>query len=300
MKATSGAAGAHVNRSDFLNTSLNRVTPGYFDAMGMRIVAGRDFTWLEQERKKPPYQVIVNQAFARRFFPGKDLIGQWFGNAGPNRVAKADSQIIGVVSDAKYRSLREQVPPTVYSPSVNGFDAQFILHVRTRGRPEAIIGPVRDALRSLDPELPFIEVRTLREEVETSLWQERLLAALSSIFGAIAVLLASIGLYGALDYAVRSRTREIGVRVALGAEPARIVRLLSRETLLVIASGIASGLCVYAMSAQWIRQMLSEVHSWDPLALGSALFVIAIASILAALPPILRAIRIAPALALRE
>jgi ABC-type antimicrobial peptide transport system permease subunit len=105
-------------------------------------------------------------------------------------------------------------------------------------------------------------VRTLHEEVETSLWQERLLAALSSIFGAIAVLLASIGLYGALDYAVRSRTREIGVRVALGAQPSRIVRLLSRETLLLIASGIAAGLCVYAMSAGWIRPVLSEVHSW--------------------------------------
>jgi hypothetical protein len=300
MKTTFEAAGAHVTRNDFLNTSVNSITPGYFEAMGMRIVAGRDFTWLEQEKEKPPHKVIANQTFVRRFFPGKDPIGQWFGRAGPNGVAAADNQIIGVVSDAKYRSLRERIPPTVYSPIVTGFDSQFVLHVRTRRQPESIIGPIRDALHSLDPELPFIEVRTLREEVETSLWQERLMAALSSIFGAIAVLLASIGLYGALDYAVRSRTREIGVRVALGAQPARIVRLLSRETLLVIASGIAAGLCVYAMSANWIRQMLSEVHSWDPLALGSALFVIAITAILAATPPIWRAIRIAPASALRE
>jgi predicted permease len=300
MKTTYEAAGAHVGRNDFLNTSTNSITPGYFEAMGMHIVAGRDFTWQDQERKKPPYQVIVNQAFARRFFRGRDPIGQWFGRAGPNGVAAADNKIIGVVSDAKYRSLREPIPPTVYTAVVSGFDSQFILHVRTHQRPETIVGPVREALRSLDPELPFIEVRTLREEVETTLWQERLLAALSTIFGAIAALLASIGLYGALDYAIRSRTREIGVRVALGAQPARIVRLLSGETLLVIASGIVAGVGAYAMSAGWIRQVLFEVRPWDPLALGSALIVIGLTALLAAALPIWRAIRIDPASALRQ
>jgi ABC-type antimicrobial peptide transport system permease subunit len=135
-------------------------------------------------------------------------------------------------------------------------------------------------------------VRTLREEVETSLWQERLLASLSSIFGAIAALLASIGLYGALDYAVRSRAREIGVRIALGAQPGHIVRLLSRETVLLIASGIAVGLGGYALSAAWIEQVLFEVRPWDPAALGSALFVIMLTAVLATAPPIWRAIRI--------
>jgi predicted permease len=300
MKTTYEAAGAHISRNDFLNTSTNSITPGYFNAMGMHIVAGRDFTWQEPERKKPPYRAIVNQAFARRFFRGRDPIGQWFGRAGPNGVAAADNEIVGVVSDAKYRSLREPIPPTVYTAVVSGFDSQFILHVRTRQRPEAIIGPVREAVRSLDPELPFIEVRTLRDEVETTLWQERLLAALSTIFGAIAALLASIGLYGALDYAVRSRTREIGVRVALGAQPARIVRLLSRETLLVIASGIVVGVGAYAMAARWIRLVLFEVRPWDPLALGSALSVIVLTAVLAGLLPIWRAIRIDPASALRQ
>jgi predicted permease len=151
MKTTYQAAGAHIARSDFLNTSTNSITPGYFEAMGMHLVAGRDFTWLEQEREKPPYKVIVNQAFARRFFPGKDAISQWFGRNGGSGVATADNEIIGVVSDAKYRSLREQIPPTVYTAVVGGFDSQFILHVRTRRLPEAIVGPIRDALRSLDP-----------------------------------------------------------------------------------------------------------------------------------------------------
>jgi hypothetical protein len=133
------------------------------------------------------------------------------------------------VSDAKYRSLREPIPPTVYSPVVSGFDGDFILHLRTRGDPAAAIAPVREALRRLAPGLPFVEVRTLREEVETSLWQERLLAWLSALFGGFAALLAGIGLYGALDFAVKARRREVGVRVALGATPSRVVRLLSRD-----------------------------------------------------------------------
>ena len=161
-----------------------------------------------------------------------------------------------MVNDAKYRSLREPIPATVYSPVIDGFDAGFILNVRTGRRPEATIAPVREVLRSLDPELPFIEVRTLHEEVEASLWQERLLAALSTIFGGMAALLASIGLYGALDYAVKSRTREIGLRMALGANPAAIVGLLSRETLLLIGCGFALGLGGYAAAAVWIRRIV--------------------------------------------
>ena len=163
-----------------------------------------------------------------------------------------------------------------------------------------IISPVRDALRALDPEMPFIEVKTLHEEVETSLWQERLLAALAAIFGAIAALLAGIGLYGALDCLVRSRAREIGVRVALGAEPARIARLFSRETLLLICAGVAIGMIGYALTAPLIRQVLFDVQSWDPVAVGAALVAIVLTAILAAAPPLWRAVRTDPSTALRE
>jgi predicted permease len=299
IKATFGVAGTRIDKNDFLNASMNEVTPGYFETMGIRLLAGRAFTWFDRKEKPNPAKAIVNQAFVHRFFGGKDPIGGRFGYSGPNGLAKPDSEIIGVVSDAKYRSLREPIPPTVYYPVVDGFDSGFILHVRTRGRPEATMGPVRAALHALDPQLPFIEVKTLRDEVETSLWQERLLAALSSIFGAIAALLASIGLYGALDYAVKSRTREIGVRVALGAEPARIVRLLSRETLLLIAAGVVMGLCGYAAAALWIRQVLYDVQPWDAAALGAAVLGIVGTAILAVTAPIWRGVHIDPAAALR-
>ncbi len=299
MKATIAAAGTRVTSNDFLNTSLNSVTPGYFETMGLRIVAGRDFNRLDENKKPNVSKVIVNEAFVRRFVGAQNPIGARFGFAGPNGVARPDDEIIGVVSDAKYRSLREPVPPTVYSPVVKGFDSGFIMHVRTMRQPEAIIGAVREALRSLDPELPFIEIRTLRDEVETSLWQERLLASLSSISAAIAALLASIGLYGALDYRVKSRTREIGVRMALGAEPGRIVRLLARETVVMLTLGVVAGAGAYAGSAAWIRQVLYEVRPWEPRSLLAALLVIIATAVLAAAPPVWRGVRIDPSTALR-
>ena len=167
-------------------------------------------------------------------------------------------------------------------------------------RPEAAIGPVRSVLRSLDPEMPFVEINVLEDEIEISLWQERLLAALSLTFGAIAALLAAIGLFGALDYAVRTRTREIGVRVALGATAGDIGRMLGREALGLLAIGVTVGLSVHFAFAGWIRQILYEVHPFDTTAVGYALVVVAGVCIVATLPPITRAIRIRPSDALRQ
>jgi len=298
VKATFGTAGARIGASDFLNSSLNRVTPGYFATMGMHVLAGHDFNWFDRNRTTPQ-KAIVNQTFARRFFPGRNAIGARIGFPGPGGIARADEEIVAVVSDAKYRSLREPVPPTVYSPAVDGFDSDFILHIRTARRPETMIPPVRKLLRSLDPELPLIEVWTLRQEVEASLWQERLLAALSTIFGAIATLLASIGLYGALDYAVKSRTREIGVRMALGAPPMRVIGLLLGEIVVLIVSGAALGLCAYAAAAVWIHRVLYDIRSWEPFAVISVLLLVGLVAAIASAPVAYRAVRIDPASALR-
>jgi ABC-type antimicrobial peptide transport system permease subunit len=207
----------------------------------------------------------VNQAFARHFFPARNPVGERIGALAPGGIARGDIEIIGVVSDAKYRSLREPIPPTVYKPMVDGFDSAFILHVRTREDPETMIAPVRHLIYSLDPQLPIIEVLTLREEVEASLWQERLLAMLSSVFGAIAALLACIGLYGALDYAVKSRTREIGVRMAMGAQPVRIAGLFVRDALLLTGAGVLLGLCAYAGAGVWINRILYDLRPWQPI-----------------------------------
>jgi predicted permease len=298
VKATFGAAGSRITAADFLNSSLNDVTPDYFGTMGMRLLSGRAFNGFDQSNTTP-HKVIVNQVFARRFFATKNSIGERFGFPGAGGIATGDNEIVGVVSDAKYRSLREPIPPTVYHPVVDGFESGFILHVRTRENPETMIAPIRELLDSLDPSLPIIEVRTLRQEVDASLWQERLLALLSTVFGAIAALLASIGLYGALDYALKSRTREIGVRMALGAEPQRIAGLFSQQAFVLTANGLALGLGAYAVAAVCIRRLLFDVRPWDPAAVIPAVLLVGFIAALATAPGTLRAMRIDPGSALR-
>jgi len=298
MKATFGAAGRRIVPTDFLNSSINTVTPGYFSAMGMEILAGRDFTWFDHNLAEP-HAVVVNQAFARRFFPGRDPIGERFGFAGPGGIAMAQNRIIGVVSDARYRSLREPIPPTVYNPAADGFDSEFILTVRSRGRAEETIAPVRRLLHSLDPELPIVEARTLRAEVEASLWQERLLAWLAAAFGAIAVLLAGIGLYGALAYAVESRTREIGVRMALGARPGQIAGLLARGAAWLVAGGTAAGLAVYGACASGIQRVLYGVTAWELQAVAAVILLVLLLALGATAPAAWRAAKTDAAAALR-
>jgi hypothetical protein len=302
LKTTLGVAGKPITRGDFLNSTLNSVTPNYFRVMGMRILAGRDFTWHEDEKKTPRLE-LVNEAFLHHFFPGQrpnDAIGKLFGSKGPDGLARPDAQIVGVVSDAKYRSLREPIPPTFYTPVVSGFGSDFILHVRTYGDPTALIAPVRKAMRSLDPELPFIEAAPLREDVEASLWQERLLAWFSTILGGFAALLAGLGLYGALDYAVRSRTREVGIRVALGANPTRVVRLLSQQTLLLVTTGSVAGLYCYFLASHWIRQVLYDTVVFEPWELGAVLLFVAMVALISIAAPIKKAVCIDPSSALRH
>lgn len=297
VKATLAPMGTRMTAADFLSASLNNVTPGYFQTMGIRLLSGRDITWFDRDVK--PVKVIVNQTLARQFFPGRNPIGQRIGYAGPDGIAKGDSEIIGVVSDAKYRSLREPIPPTVYNPAVNGLTHTFTLHLRTSQRPETVISPMREVLHSLDPELPFIEVRTLKEEVDTSLWQEQLLAILSAIFGAISALVTAIGLFALVDFAVKSRTREIGVRKALGAPQASILSLMSAELILLIGSGIVLGLGAYLVAASWLRSVLYNVAPWEPQAVIPAIFLVIAVALLATAPAAYRALIVDPASALR-
>ena len=301
MKVTLAPAGESIGQHEFLNCSINMITRDYFRTMGMRLIAGRDFSPSDEDATDPA-RVIVNQAFVEHFFPGEDSIGRRIGFGGKGGVAGADMQIVGVVTDSKYRSLREAIHPVVYSHvTKEDLQASFVLHVRThQSHPDTVIGPVHDVLRLLDPELPFIEVNMLEDEIETSLWQERLLAILSSAFAAIAAVLAAIGLFGALDYAVRTRTREIGVRVALGARTQDIGRMLWLESLKLLSIGVTLGLCVHFALARWIRQVLYEVHPFDATALTHALAIVVAVCIVATLPPNSRALRIHPSEALRH
>jgi putative ABC transport system permease protein len=294
VKSTLLPTGRQSSPGDALNTSMNWVTSDYFDTMGIRIMAGHGFTG--REAAGPPTPVVVNQALARRFFPDHTPIGEHLGGTDPSKPGFA---IIGVVSDAKYRSLREEIPPTVYLSQVLDNRA-IILHVRTAGDPSSIINAVRSVLRSLDSRLPFYEIHTLQQEVDSSLWQERLVAALSSVFGLMAAALAGVGLYGMLAYAVSQRKREIGIRMALGALPGAIARLVSRQAMLPVIAGVVTGVAVFVIAARWIANLLYGVRPADPITIVLAVAFVAAVAIVAVTVPAWQAMRVDPSRALRE
>ena len=296
---TVAPAGQRITPADFLNTSTNSVSPEYFNTMGMHILAGRDF--IPRDVPEPKHvgrvMVVVNQAFAQRFFPNTQPLGKLFGRGVAGEVASEMYEIIGVVSDAKYRSLRAPVVPTFYTCETD-FD-QFVLNVRTRTRPEAIIAPVRKTLASLDPGLPFLEVHTLTEEADISMAGERITAALASLFGGIAALLVGVGIYGLLAYVVTQRRREIGIRMALGAQPSQIGKLIARQTLVMTAAGIIAGLGAAFAAGHAIRSLLYGISPQDPKSLIAAVIFVGLTAAAGTIFPAVRATRVDPMVALR-
>jgi predicted permease len=295
IKTTVAHAGVTPGASDFLNCSVHSVTPGYFDTMGIRLVHGRGFRTSDIDASKP-IPSIVNEAFVRRFFPNMDPLGQLFGNS-LTTAAPPDRVIIGVVSDAKYRGLREPMTPTFYTTARSGFS---VLAVRTHRSPEALIGPVRKALAALDPALPFTEIHTLAEEVDSSVAPERLTATLASIFGGFASFLAAAGIYGLLAFAVEQRRREIGIRMALGAQPRQIGGMLGRQTAILLGAGLVLGLGATLLLAGSMRALLYGIAPTDPLSMVAAALLMAAVATAATLVPARRATRVQPAVALRE
>jgi putative ABC transport system permease protein len=302
VSTTVAPEGQRITPADFLNANLNAVSTGYFDTMGMHLIAGRVLT----EADAPPtgalpagpMNVVVSQAFAERFFPGEDPLGKRFGIGIAGSLAKADDAIVGVVSDAKYRSLREPFSPILYQAM--GASDSVVLNVRTRVRPEAIFEPVRKVLASMDPMLALLEVHRMDEEVDASASSERLLAALASIFAGLAALIAVVGLYALLTYAVAQRQREIGIRIALGADAMDIAALTFRQTLGIAFSGIAAGLGGALAAGPLIRSLLYGVSPQDPASLAmAAVFAILVAAAATAIPTA-GAMHIAPADALRK
>jgi len=254
---------------------------------------------MDSDQSAEPRRVLVNEAFARRFFADTDPIGKLFGIA-YNAPARGDSEIIGVVTDAKYRSLREPMTSTIYNFWEDARNSQFHLCVHTRMNPASVIQPVRQILAQLDPALPFTEVETLSDEVEASTAAERLTASLASIFGALAAALAAIGIYGLLAYVVAQRRREIGIRMALGARPADIAEMIGLQALWMVAIGIAAGLAAAMLTAPLVNALLYGVAPLDPASFAyAAMFVLLVAAAATAFPA-MRATRIAPASALRQ
>lgn len=275
---------------------LNSVSRKYFETLGTPLLLGRDFG--QQDTENTPKVAVINQTMARYFFGNSNPIGKKFGPWGQDR-NKLQIEVIGVVKDAKYETLREQVPRTAYLDCFQGPPGSMTFEVRTSLKPAAVISQVGNEIRAIDKEIRFGGFKTLEEHVDESLGHERLMATLSSLFGIMSLLLACVGLYGVMAYAVERRTNEIGIRMALGARQMDVLWMVLRETLLLVLIGVAIGVPAALASARLISSMLYAVRAIDPVTfVGASLFLTSVA-LLAAYIPARRATKVDPMVALR-
>ena len=275
---------------------FNSIGPDYFRALGIPFVAGRDFA--AGDNAAAPKVAIVNETMARHYFPDGNALGKRFAFAEPG--AKPDIEIVGVVKDSRYVDLREKTPRYVYLPVAQREPFSLTLHVRTAGDPLAMANMVRGLVRSLDPNLPVYDVTTLEAQVDGSLSQERLIASLTAWFGGLATVLAAVGIYGILAFAVARRTREIGIRMALGAEAADVLSLILRQTAAMVAAGLLLGAAAAAAISRLIASALYGVRPMDPLVIGGACAVLALMALVASYFPARRAALTDPLAALRH
>jgi predicted permease len=274
-----------------MTAGLRYITPGYFHALGIPIVRGRAFT--EQDNEDAPPVILVNAAFARRFFPNGEAVGQ----------ALNRGTIVGVAGDVRQVSLDREAAPELYYPAAQNVtmasDIGMSLIVRTDRQPERTIAAVRSAIRDVDPTLAIFNVKTMEQVVTDSMWQLNLYRWLIGLFAGLALVLATVGLYGVISFSTASRLREFAVRLALGSEPGRLIRLVVARGLILGACGIAAGLVAAVLVSPTARSVSSAlaIDAWTSAAIAILLVLVAL---LASVLPAIRAARIDPAAALRH
>ena len=278
-----------------LKSDVNTVSPSYFATLGMRLVAGRGFT--SADRDGAPGVAVINEAVAEKLWPGLDPIGKQF------RIGHSDGvlEVIGLVRTARYRSLMEAPRPFYYRPFAQVYRPSMTLHVRAATTdPYSVLPSVRRALDDLDRDLPLSRVQTLANRLDGSLGQQRTAATLVGLYGVLALTLAAIGLYGSMTYSVSRRTREMGLRMALGARASEVLRHVLAQALRVAVIGTVIGLAAAIPATRYLRSQLFGVEPTDPATLVAVVVVLAAASLAAAYIPAKRATRVDPVVALRS
>jgi predicted permease len=294
--STINVEGYQSKSEEDMNVAENSVGPGYFSAMGIALVNGREFT--RADAGGAPRVAIINETMARYFFGHDNPIGRHIGNRGRND--KPDTEIVGVVRDGKYDSLRKAVVRTALFPWAQNDSIQdMTFFVRAAGKPEALGGMLRGAVARLDPNLPVFNEQSVETQIDQSIYVDRMIAALSVFFGALATLLAAIGLYGVMAYNVARRTREIGVRMALGAERAHVLWLVMKEAALLAGLGIAVALPAAYAAGRLINAQLYGVAPADFAVLASGAVFLAVVAGIAGYVPAWRATQVDPLVALR-
>lgn len=276
--------------------SLNRVGPRYFETLGIPLLRGRGIE--QSDSENAPKIAVINETMANKYFQGQAAAGKTLNLrliGGMRQV-----EIVGIVKDSKYSKVQEEISPTVYTPVFQSSEAgRMTFEVRAESDPRTLIPDIRRVVSELDSSVPLFDVKTIEDQIDESLIQERLIASLSSFFGLLALLLACVGLFGVTSYEVAQRTNEIGIRMALGATPGRVLWAVMRGSLILVLIGMAIGLLGALFLTPLVSKLLFGLEPSNPLTFAAAGAVMAAAALIASYIPARRASRIDPIIAIR-
>jgi predicted permease len=280
------------------NNDINRlvISPNFFELMEIPVLLGRSFT--DRDDASSQKVVIINESAVRKYFPNENPVGRRFGSS---IETSGDLEVVGVLRDVKYDSVRDAAPPTMYVPYQQARVGSPVFEVRTAGLPASATGAVREAVRQIDPNLPLMDVSTQIEQVEQRFMQEKLFAQAYSLFGILALLLAAIGLFGLMSYNVSRRTNEIGIRMALGAQRQDVLRLVMRESMILVAIGVVSGLAIALGAGKLVTTLstlLFGLPPTDAMTIVVATCVMVVVAAIAGYIPARRASKVDPMVAL--
>ncbi|MDQ3441753.1 MAG: ABC transporter permease [Planctomycetota bacterium] len=280
-----------------VHSNYNEVGPGYFNTVGVPVLAGREFT--RADVTGAGKVAIVNETFARKFKLGRDAVGKFMSDSVGNN-AKLDIEILGLVQDAKYSEVKDEIPPLFFRPYRQNERLGFIgFYVKTGVSPEQLMPAINGVIARLDPNLPVENLKTVDQQVRENVFLDRMISTLSAAFALLATLLAAIGLYGVLAYTVAQRTREIGVRMALGADGGRVRGMVLRQVALMTGIGGIVGLAAAVGIGRAAQSLLFQMNGTDPIVFATSAFVLVLVALAAGFLPAQKASKIDPMVALR-
>ena len=275
-------------------TQLNDVSPGFFDTLRIPLTKGRSFTDLDKNQTTPV--AVINEAMARHFWPDQDAIGKRFHFFGDPKLL----EVVGIVGNTVINQVGEDPQPLAYLPLTQDYPPAATVQVRTSGDPRAVIATVRSQIQGLDPNLAITNVQTVEDVLNQGLWAPRMAAALLTLFGGLALALAAIGVYGVLSYSVNQQTREIGIRMALGATPSGVLRWVVGQGLRLAGAGVLVGVVAGLGLMHFMGSLLFGVSTHDPETFGTVILVLGMIALLACYLPARRATKVNPLVALRQ
>jgi macrolide transport system ATP-binding/permease protein len=279
-------------RDEDMRLNYETVGPNYFQTMRIPLVHGRDFD--ERDHERAQRVVVINETMARRYWPKGGAVGQRL------KLTGDWLEVVGIARDVKNRSLSEAPQPFLYLPLLQDYRSNMILVVRTAMNPEQVFHGVQTVVSSLDAGMPIFDVKTFEEHIGVALYLQRMAATLLSIFGLLALSLASLGLYGVMAYSVSQRTRELGIRISVGAKRRDVLKLILGQTLILAAIGIAGGLVTAIAVTRFAANLLYGISPADPKTFALIAVLLLFVSLVAGYFPARRATRIDPMVALRS